>query len=104
MASYLQHDGAALSERGPASFQVAVLYTARNGERRVRVLNLQVPVTTLVGNVFRYGDLDAVATLMFKEGELQKKTKKHECSLCDLGRGTVIFFVLSADNRLDHSW
>jgi protein transport protein SEC24 len=47
-----------------------VLYTARNGERRVRVLNLQVPVTTLVGNVFRYGDLDAVTTLLFKEGEL----------------------------------
>ena len=52
VAAYLSHTGA-LDERRPASFQAAILHTSADGERRVRCINLQVPVTSLIGNVFR---------------------------------------------------
>ena len=52
VAAYLIHEGT-LDERIPASFQAAILHTSASGERRVRCINLQVPVTSLIGNVFR---------------------------------------------------
>ncbi|KAI9633449.1 uncharacterized protein MKK02DRAFT_38103 [Dioszegia hungarica] len=56
-----------LDEKDLCYVQVAVLYTSIGGERRVRVLNTSMGVTGLVGNVFRFSDLDASVTLYAKE-------------------------------------
>lgn len=58
-----------LDEKDLCYVQVAVLYTSSGGERRVRVLNTSMGVTGLVGNVFRFSDLDASVTLYAKEGK-----------------------------------
>lgn len=58
-----------LDEKDLAYIQAAMLYTTSAGERRVRVLNLSVHVTSLIGNVFRFADLDAIVTIFAKEGE-----------------------------------
>jgi hypothetical protein len=39
----------------------------KSGERRVRCLNMSFAVTSLIGNVFRFADLDATVTLFLKE-------------------------------------
>lgn len=58
----------ALDERQYAFIQSAVLYTAVDGQRRVRVSNVAIPVAALAGNVFRYADLDTVVSVMVREG------------------------------------
>ena len=63
-----RHD-ARLDEKEMAYVQVATLYTTASGERRVRVCNLALGVTSLIGNVFRFADLDAVVTIFAKEGK-----------------------------------
>ena len=65
----LRHEGPRLDDRNPAFVQVAVLYTSSLGERRVRCLNLSLTTTSLIGNVFRFADLDAAVTLFLKDGE-----------------------------------
>ena len=64
----LKHDSR-LDDRQPAFVQVAVLYTSANGERRVRCLNMSFTATSLIGNVFRFADLDATVSLFLKEGK-----------------------------------
>jgi protein transport protein SEC24 len=66
-AAVLKHD-ARLDDRSPAFVQVAILYTSASGERRVRCLNMSFAVTSLIGNVFRFADLDATVTLFLKDG------------------------------------
>lgn len=68
LLALLSHAGSPLTEREPSSIQVAILHTTRAGERRVRVLNLRLGVTSLIGNVFRYADPDAVVGILAKEG------------------------------------
>ena len=63
-----RHD-ARLDEKEMAYVQVATLYTTASGDRRVRVCNLALGVTSLIGNVFRFADLDAVVTIFAKEGK-----------------------------------
>lgn len=60
-----KHDGK-LDEKHEAHFQAATLYTTADGERRVRCHNIAVPVTSLLGNVFRYADLDSTITYLTK--------------------------------------
>jgi protein transport protein SEC24 len=60
----------ALSTQKQAYFQSATLYTTVEGERRVRVCNLSLPVVSLAGNVYRYGDCEAVTAALAKTGEL----------------------------------
>ena len=55
---------------GLAHVQCAVLYTSRDGERRVRVINLALRVSELAGNVFRYADAEATVAFFAKECEL----------------------------------
>ena len=69
-AAALRHEGQRLDERLPVYVQVAVLYTSSSGERRVRCLNLSLAVTSLIGNVFRFADLDAGVTVFIKDGML----------------------------------
>ncbi|KAG8873918.1 COPII coat Sec23p-Sfb3p heterodimer component [Serendipita sp. 405] len=60
-----------LSEQKQAFFQTALLYTTTSGERRVRVCNLNLPVVSLAGNVFRYGDYEGVVAAMAKIAMVQ---------------------------------
>ena len=78
-AAIVKHEGK-LDEKHEAHFQTAVLYTTADGRRRVRCHNLAVPVTSLLGNVFRYADLDATVAYYMKEGELSGAT----CDTCEL--------------------
>jgi protein transport protein SEC24 len=75
LLALLAHSGSPLTEREPASIQVAILHTTRTGERRVRVLNLRLGVTSLIGNVFRYADPDAVVGILTKEGMGRMESK-----------------------------
>lgn len=63
----IEHTGS-LDPKVPAYFQAAVLYTTIEGERRVRVCNISLPVVELAGNIFRYGDLDGVTAAYAKMG------------------------------------
>ncbi|KAJ3107060.1 COPII subunit [Phlyctochytrium planicorne] len=51
-----------------ACFQTALLHTSSNGERRIRVLTLAVPITTNLGDVFASADQYAIAALLAKKG------------------------------------
>ncbi|KAL1921511.1 uncharacterized protein VTP21DRAFT_11227 [Calcarisporiella thermophila] len=55
-----------LDDKQPAHIQCALLYTTKEGSRRVRVHNLAVGVTNLVGNVFRHAEADASVNLLLK--------------------------------------
>lgn len=68
IGAVIKHEGK-LDEKQLCYVQVAVLYTSSSGERRVRVLNMSMGVTGLIGNVFRFADLDAAITLYTKEGK-----------------------------------
>ncbi|KAK4053375.1 COPII coat Sec23p-Sfb3p heterodimer component [Microbotryomycetes sp. JL201] len=70
----LKHEGK-LDDKTDAFFQCAVLYTSANGQRRVRVHNLAVPVTTLLANVFRYADMDTTIAHLAKEAVSQTTSK-----------------------------
>ena len=51
-----------------AFFQVALLYTSSNGERRIRVHTLALPVTVDPATVFHCADGQAIAGLVAKMG------------------------------------
>ncbi|KAF9959754.1 COPII coat Sec23p-Sfb3p heterodimer component [Mortierella alpina] len=70
----VKHDGK-LDERTEASFQVALLYTTADGLRRVRVHNFSTPVTTLLGNVFRWADMDTTINFLSKGAISQALSK-----------------------------
>ncbi|KAK4048375.1 COPII coat Sec23p-Sfb3p heterodimer component [Microbotryomycetes sp. JL221] len=70
----LKHEGK-LDDKSDAFFQCAVLYTSASGQRRVRVHNLAVPVTTLLANVFRYADMDTTIAHLAKEAVSQTNSK-----------------------------
>jgi len=48
------------------SFQVAVLYTSSNNERRIRVLNKCLPVSGSLADVFRTANCEALCDLLVK--------------------------------------
>ncbi|OUM54259.1 hypothetical protein BVG19_g3620 [[Candida] boidinii] len=48
-------------------FQIALLYTASDGQRKVRVINSIVSVTERVGDVFAFADQDTVLGLILRE-------------------------------------
>ncbi|PWN40909.1 hypothetical protein IE81DRAFT_325090 [Ceraceosorus guamensis] len=74
IAALIKHE-AKLDEKQEAHFQCAILYTTASGERRVRCSNLAVPVTSLLGNVFRYADLDSTVAYFMKESISLAHTK-----------------------------
>ncbi|KAL7423034.1 COPII coat Sec23p-Sfb3p heterodimer component [Cryptotrichosporon argae] len=74
-AAVLRHDGARLDDRAQAYTQVAVLYTTGTGERRVRCMNNAYAVSSLIGNIFRFADLDASLGVFFKDAVTQMPGK-----------------------------
>lgn len=66
IAAKIKHE-AKLDEKSDAHFQCAVLYTSAAGQRRVRVHNLSVPITSLLANVFRSADMDTTIAYIAKD-------------------------------------
>lgn len=62
-----KHDGK-LDEKQETAFQAALLYTTATGERRIRVHNISIPNTSLLGNVFRYAEMDTTMCYLCKAG------------------------------------
>ncbi|PVU99142.1 hypothetical protein BB559_000970 [Furculomyces boomerangus] len=69
----LKHDGR-LDEKDNVYFQVALLYTTSDGRRRIRVHNMAVPCTTLIGNMFRYAEIDTSMNLIAKMAVAEAKS------------------------------
>jgi protein transport protein SEC24 len=74
IAARIKHESK-LDEKTDAYFQCAALYTSASGQRRVRVHNIAVPVTSLVNNVFRYADMDTTIAVIAKESITQTNNK-----------------------------
>ncbi|GAA5838242.1 hypothetical protein JCM11251_003439 [Rhodosporidiobolus azoricus] len=74
IAARIKHEGK-LDEKQDAHFQCAALYTSATGERRVRVHNISVPVSSLISNVFRAADLDTTITQITKDAISQTNNK-----------------------------
>ncbi|CAH8307444.1 unnamed protein product [Eruca vesicaria subsp. sativa] len=61
----LKHDDK-LQDGAECGFQCALLYTSIYGERRIRVINLSLPCTSMLSNLFRSADLDSQFACMLK--------------------------------------
>lgn len=69
-----------LPERGEALLQFALLYTTTEGERRVRVHTLALPITQSLGTVFRGADLDAY--LSYVSRKVASQVPGHALGAC----------------------
>ncbi|XP_006663994.3 protein transport protein Sec24-like CEF [Oryza brachyantha] len=56
-----------LQENSECAFQCALLYTTVYGQRRIRVINLSLPCTNVLSNLFRYADLETQFTYVVKQ-------------------------------------
>ncbi|THU46580.1 hypothetical protein C4D60_Mb09t06430 [Musa balbisiana] len=54
-------------ENSECSFQCALLYTTVYGQRRIRVMNLSLPCTTMLSSLFRSADLDTQFACFLKQ-------------------------------------
>nr|CAD1818545.1 unnamed protein product [Ananas comosus var. bracteatus] len=54
-------------EGSECAFQCALLYTTVYGQRRIRVINLSLPCTNMLSNLFRSADLDTQFTCFLKQ-------------------------------------
>ncbi|ORY46471.1 hypothetical protein BCR33DRAFT_753525 [Rhizoclosmatium globosum] len=90
-----------------ACFQTALLHTNSNGERRIRVLTLTVPVTDTLGDIYTGADQYAIATLLAKKG-IEKCLSSHIESardemvsrLCDIINSYKAAFTSSGQNSM----
>ena len=57
-----------LDEKEFAYFQVAILFTSCGGQRRLRIHNISLPVTSDYGNIYRLIDEECLTTHLFKQG------------------------------------
>ncbi|KAL5204376.1 hypothetical protein ABZP36_009247 [Zizania latifolia] len=56
-----------LQENSECGFQCALLYTTVFGQRRIRVMNLSLPCTNMLSNLFRYADLETQFSCFLKQ-------------------------------------
>ncbi|PRQ41322.1 putative von Willebrand factor, type A, Zinc finger, Sec23/Sec24-type, sec23/Sec24, trunk [Rosa chinensis] len=63
----LKHDDK-LQDGSECVFQCALLYTTVSGQRRIRVLTLALPCTSMLNNLFRTADLDTQFACILKQG------------------------------------
>ncbi|KAJ2800784.1 COPII coat Sec23p-Sfb3p heterodimer component [Coemansia guatemalensis] len=73
IGALLQYDEK-LDEKQDVYFQAALLYTTSDGQRRIRVHNLAVPCTTLIGSMFRNSEIDASMNLIAKMAVAEAQT------------------------------
>ena len=69
LAVTLVHDGGDLKAGTEAYIQCALLYTTPHRQRRVRVHNLCLGVSSDIATVFKNADYEVVSSLMMKRGE-----------------------------------
>ena len=65
-----EHDDE-LQDKSEVCIQCALLYTTHQGQRRIRVHTISLPVSSLMNNIFRYSDLDAIINLSLKQAAKQ---------------------------------
>ncbi|OWM84267.1 hypothetical protein CDL15_Pgr011652 [Punica granatum] len=65
----LKHDDK-LPDGSEFAFQCALLYTTLYGQRRIRVTNLSLSVTSMLSSLFRVADLDAQFTCLLKQAAM----------------------------------
>ena len=65
-----EHDGA-LKDKSEAAIQCALLYTTAEGQRRIRVHTISLPVTNVMANLFRSSDLDAIINISLRQAVRQ---------------------------------
>ncbi|OIV91281.1 hypothetical protein TanjilG_01812 [Lupinus angustifolius] len=70
----LKHDDK-LQDGSECAFQCALLYTTVNGERRIRVITLSLPVTSMLSNLFRAADLDTQFCCFLKQAANEVPSK-----------------------------
>jgi protein transport protein SEC24 len=51
------------------SLQAALLYTSTTGERRIRAMNVCLPVTSQLSDIYKFCDTDAIVNLTAKMGK-----------------------------------
>jgi len=66
----LGYDDSLKEDRG-AIFQLAFLYTTSNGERRLRVHTLSVPVTISPNKIFKGADMDIILNVYIRQSLLE---------------------------------
>ncbi|KAL5061432.1 hypothetical protein RYX36_023169 [Vicia faba] len=62
----LKHDDK-LQDGLKCAFQCAILYTTVYGQRRIRVITLSLPITSMLSNLFRAADLDTQFRCFLKQ-------------------------------------
>lgn len=62
----LRHDGK-LQDNTEIIIQCALLYTTADGQRRIRVHNLSLPVTSQISMIYRLSDIDAIVSMSLKQ-------------------------------------
>ncbi|KAF9412944.1 COPII coat Sec23p-Sfb3p heterodimer component [Podila epigama] len=75
LAVLIKHEGGRLDIKSEASFQVALLYTTATGQRRVRVHNYCVPITFVMGDLFRAADMDTTVNFLARAVALHALSK-----------------------------
>ncbi|KAK4685909.1 protein transport protein SEC24, partial [Tremellales sp. Uapishka_1] len=73
-AAILKHEQR-LDDKAPAFVQVAVLHTTKEGQRRVRLLNMHLGTTGMIGHVFRFADMEASVAVFIKDAVSQMPQK-----------------------------
>jgi protein transport protein SEC24 len=63
IACFIQHDES-LTDKSKAVFQAALLYTTHQGQRRIRVHTLQLPIAAALPAIVRSADVYTSAALM----------------------------------------
>ncbi|KAI9350074.1 hypothetical protein DFJ73DRAFT_625330 [Zopfochytrium polystomum] len=76
-----------------ACFQTALLHTSSNGERRIRVITLSLPVTPNLADVFSSADQIAISTLMAKKAVEQSLSNN-----IDFARDNILNTLLALSN------
>ncbi|XP_061364715.1 protein transport protein SEC24 C-like [Gastrolobium bilobum] len=70
----LKHDDK-LQDGSECAFQCALLYTTVYGQRRIRVVTLSLPVTSMLSNLFRAADLDTQFCCFLKQAASEIPSK-----------------------------
>ncbi|XP_054781200.1 protein transport protein SEC24 C-like isoform X1 [Prosopis cineraria] len=70
----LKHDDK-LQDGSECAFQCALLYTTLYGQRRIRVVTLSLPVTSMLSNLFRAADLDTQFCCFLKQAASEIASK-----------------------------
>ncbi|URD93670.1 protein transport protein Sec24-like [Musa troglodytarum] len=75
-------------ENSECGFQCALLYTTVYGQRRIRVINLSLPCTSMLSNLFRSADLDTQFACFLKQAasiipvSSLSQVREHITNLC----------------------